>query len=406
MLSLALIKNLTLKKFMQQDSTTNRRFTLKCSRWLFAFILTIYFVCIINMPFWLQTMRLTNNLTNFTAGFALSIPLLLLCVFIIFFSCLSIRPIAKPCCIVITLVSAIISYAMYNYGVLFDTSMIVNILQSNYHEVNTYINLSACSWFFLLGILPAVAIYKVNIIEQTLATRLQQTTFTILIASCCIAIIAALYYKDYASIKRNNTSINKMIIPLHFIYSSCKYLNNHCLVAQPAYQQLGLTAKDTASIHTGKNNLLVLVVGETARSMNYQLNGYARETNKHTQQSKLLSFKNVLSCGTNTAVSIPCMFSAKTREQQTGIAANQDNLLDILQHAGLNVLWIDNNAGCYQTCNNIQTIHLPTTASQWCDGHYCVDEALVATLAAQLPSLLEMWHGMSQPTAPSPLGSG
>ena len=292
---------------------------------------------------------------------------------------------------VVIILSAIVSYAMYNYGVIFDTSMLVNVLQTNYNEATSYLNFSVFAWLFFLGIVPAIIIYKANIIHAIWYKDILFKITSILISLLTVAIIAMIYYQDYASIKRNNPHLNKMIIPLQFIYSSGEYINKTYFVTARAYQQLGLDAENNNSHANGKNNLLVFVVGETARSMNYQLNGYFKDTNQYTKDLDLISFKHVSSCGTNTAVSVPCMFSNLTHENYSAIAANsQDNLLDVLQHAGLNVLWVDNNSGCNQVCKNVTTINISTENDyQWCDGNSCVDEVLLANLQTQINSLAE-----------------
>ncbi len=63
--------------------------------------------------------------------------------------------------------------------------------------------------------------------------------------------------------------------------------------------------------------LVILVVGETARSENFSLGGYARETNPRLQQQDIIYFKHASSCGTETAVSVPCMFSNMPRKVMT-----------------------------------------------------------------------------------------
>ncbi|MDA1382214.1 sulfatase-like hydrolase/transferase [Plesiomonas shigelloides subsp. oncorhynchi] len=95
---------------------------------------------------------------------------------------------------------------------------------------------------------------------------------------------------------------------------------------------------------------------ETSRSANHSLNGYARDTNRYTQQLGMISFKNVSSCGTATALSVPCMFSNLGRsnynEQQ---AKNQDNALNVIQRAGINVTWLENDGGCKGVCDKVTT---------------------------------------------------
>lgn len=65
----------------------------------------------------------------------------------------------------------------------------------------------------------------------------------------------------------------------------------------------------------GKEPLtLILVLGETARSDSFSLNGYERRTNPELEGSGVVSFRNSWSCGTSTAESLPCMFSHLGRE--------------------------------------------------------------------------------------------
>jgi lipid A ethanolaminephosphotransferase len=65
--------------------------------------------------------------------------------------------------------------------------------------------------------------------------------------------------------------------------------------------------------------VFVLVVGETARADHFSLNGYPRNTNpKLSAQPGLINLPNVYSCGTETAVSVPCMFSDIGRANYSG----------------------------------------------------------------------------------------
>ena len=62
----------------------------------------------------------------------------------------------------------------------------------------------------------------------------------------------------------------------------------------------------------------------------------------NSRAQDVASFRNAWSCGTSTAASVPCMFSHLGRERFDGRTSEYENLLDVLQHAGLAVLWIDN----------------------------------------------------------------
>ncbi|MFR8206561.1 MAG: sulfatase-like hydrolase/transferase [Alphaproteobacteria bacterium] len=93
---------------------------------------------------------------------------------------------------------------------------------------------------------------------------------------------------------------------------------------------------------------MVLIVGETARAQNFSLYGYGRETNPLLSKNKeIVTFGDVSSCGTATAVSLPCMFSHLTRKNfDVTDAQYTQNLLDIAKASGYDVFWKDNDDGC------------------------------------------------------------
>jgi lipid A ethanolaminephosphotransferase len=97
----------------------------------------------------------------------------------------------------------------------------------------------------------------------------------------------------------------------------------------------------------------------------------------------------VHSCGTSTAVSVPCMFSMFPREDYSDKKGKTyEGLLDILQRAGVQVLWLDNNSDCKGTC--LRVPHRDIAKNQpgpFCDGNNCLDEALLADLQAYIDSL-------------------
>jgi lipid A ethanolaminephosphotransferase len=74
------------------------------------------------------------------------------------------------------------------------------------------------------------------------------------------------------------------------------------------------------------------------------------------------------------------MFSNLGREGYSARAHDTENLLDVLQHAGLAVLWVDNQAGCKGVCERV-----PHAAS--CDAGECLDDALLAGLQARIDAL-------------------
>jgi lipid A ethanolaminephosphotransferase len=107
--------------------------------------------------------------------------------------------------------------------------------------------------------------------------------------------------------------------------------------------EIGLDA--TINVQANSQRLVILVVGEAARADRFSLNGYERQTSPLLEQESVISFKNMISCGSDTALSVPCMFSYLNRENYSHAKGkNMSNVLDIISRAGVEVLWRDNNS--------------------------------------------------------------
>ncbi|WP_349675115.1 sulfatase-like hydrolase/transferase, partial [Cupriavidus sp. SK-3] len=90
--------------------------------------------------------------------------------------------------------------------------------------------------------------------------------------------------------------------------------------------------------------LFVVVVGETARAADWRLSGRSpHNTTPNLAQRAVINFAQVTSCGTNTEVSLPCMFSSQGRRNydEDAIKASE-SLLHVIGRAGLKVGWADN----------------------------------------------------------------
>jgi lipid A ethanolaminephosphotransferase len=122
-----------------------------------------------------------------------------------------------------------------------------------------------------------------------------------------------------------------------------KYVGTKFNTSTTPFSQIGLDAKINKK--ENKQRLLVLVLGETARVDRFSLNGYKRQTNPMLEKEEVVSFQNMTSCGTDTSLSVPCMFSSLDRSNYThSKGKNMSNVLDIVNHAGVEVLWLDNNS--------------------------------------------------------------
>ncbi len=350
---------------------------------LFVIFVSLLFGFVFNYP--VVSKIITLSLENGDGYFSFTAPLLLSAAFAIIFSVLTLPYLTKIIFSFLIITSSLASYATLNYGIIFDYSMMENVFETNVSEASSYISISSVAYFLLLGLLPTLLLWLVRFTRvPQLKIHLLQRLAIVFASLAIILIIFATCYKDYASVGRNNSYLNKLIVPAHVYYTG-RYINKTYLTEPLKHKSVGLDAK-FESANNGKPELLVLVLGETARSMNIDMNGYQRATTPYTDDFDLISLKQVSSCGTATAHSVPCMFSNLTRQKYNRRVANaQDNVLDIIQRAGVSVLWKENDGGDKGVAKNVHKIEINSQDyPQLCDSGVCLDATLLENFDAQV----------------------
>jgi len=355
----------------------------KISYFKLTLLLTLYFTFVVNLPILLHFYRILHALPAYNLAFALSIPVALFAALNFVFTPFSFRPLLKPFFIIVLPLSALASFAMMTFQVVFDRSMIENIIETQSAEATSYLNLKVVLWFVFTGILPAVLLFVTPVsYEKTRLRRLGVRLMSMVISLLVVASIAGVFYKDYASVGRNNRTLNLEIVPTNYLYSAFQYMNHRYFTPKMPFQTIGNDAKLVQQ--TGqKPNLVFLVVGETARAKNQSWNGYGKPTNQYTQAiADVVNFSKMTSCGTATAISVPCMFSnMKRTSYDANRARNSEGLLDILHKAGVSVFWKDNDEGCKGVCDRVPNVIIPTkNDGKYCDGDTCYDMALMQNI--------------------------
>jgi len=298
----------------------------------------------------------------------------------------------KPVGVVLLMVAAANSYFMSAYGVVIDPSMMANTVQTDVREVRDLLSGSMLLVLLLGVVLPGVWWWR-QPVKQWPAMRLlgRQLGLAVLALVLMMVVIWA-SFQDLASTMRNHKSLRYMVNPFNTVYASGRLLVGQTTQARMSLQPIG---EDAAMANVGvpaSPPLIVLVVGETVRAANFGLAGYARDTTPQLRQlqtsGELTYFSNVRSCGTNTQVSVPCMFSHLGREAQAKNDIPYENLLDVLQRAGMQVLWLDNQSGCKGVCDRVPNASTLTLKDpKLCPDGECFDEILLRVLPERLAEL-------------------
>ena len=342
-----------------------------------------------NAALWQALWRLPELHGNRGLWSSAALPILIAATLYLLLSLVACRWTVKPLITAFLFASAFGAYFMLTYGVVIDRSMIVNALQTDQREVLDLLNGRMLLTVVLLAAIPAGWLWR-----QTLAyprpLRQLAVNAVATLASCVLIMVTLLAtFQDFSSLMRNHTQLRYLINPLNSFYA----LGSAAVLPfrQPASALLPL-GEDAQLGRTytaqPKPPLLLLVLGETARSGNFALNGYARPTTPELARENVVSQRLAWSCGTSTAASVPCMFSNQGRAGFGKDGARYEGLLDVLQRAGLAVLWIDNQSGCKGVCdrvNQVGTIDLKVPGV--CGADECFDEVMLQQIDAQIEAL-------------------
>lgn len=353
-------------------------------------IIALFFVLFSNQSFWSATLKIFHDLSIENIGFVLSLFVVLSVLLNLLLSLLCFRYIFKPLVVGLLVTTSLASYFMDSYGIMLDKTMMQNIMQTDYNESFELLNPQMFYSLFLLGVIPSVFVLRTETQYKTFSKELGIKLIVIVLSLLVIAALVFSFYQNYSSLSRNNRYLKYLINPTGYIYSLSSYINRSHSDDHSVIKPLGRDATLTAAWKKGdKKNLVVLVLGETARQMNFSLNGYKRETNPLTRTKNIINFKNFYSCGTATAVSLPCLFSHLDRSTYSDAKAKaQEGLLDVLSHAGIEVLWRDNNSGCKGTCDRVQHEKMSRlTVADLCNSSECYDEILLYKLQEVIENL-------------------
>ncbi len=297
---------------------------------------------------------------------------------------LAFRPLFKPLLTLIFMISAGVAYFMSQYGVLIDAAMLRNFAETNATEVRDLLSLKLLAYNLLLGVLPSFILWKTPISYRRWHRELFSKVLVVGASAVVIGGVALLNYQGLSSLFRNHHELRLMVVPSNYIGASFGYVREQVKSAQQPFAKLGEDAQRNPSWQThGRKSLTVLVVGESARAENFGILGYGRDTTpKLDKEAGLIAFTDVHSCGTETAVSVPCMFSNMGRKDyDASKAKNEEGLLDVLKHAGLDVIWRDNQSGCKGTCDRVTLEDVSNFKDPvLCANSECRDEILLQGL--------------------------
>lgn len=315
-----------------------------------------------------------------------ALTLVFLALHVLVFALFSVGRLTKPLLIVVLLLASVTAYFMDTYGVVIDEGMLQNAVQTNAAESLDLLTGKLIVYLLLLGVLPAFLLARVRVQPRGWRRAAGPRLSLLGIMLLLIATLVFAFSSHFASFLREHKPLRSYANPFYAIYSGVKFANQvFATASDQTLAVLGADAKISASDHG--RELIILVVGETARADRFSINGYERATTPALEAAQAISFPNFTACGTSTAVSVPCMFSMSGRDEfDLKSAGSRENLLDVLTHAGVNVIWLDNNSDSKGVALRVPYQNFKTPAlNPLCDTE-CRDEGMLPGLQDYIDS--------------------
>lgn len=344
----------------------------------------VFWALVANGPFYAAALADRPLLAPATWAYALALASIVAAAHILILGLIAGRWSLKPILGVLIVATAFASWFMQRYRVYMDPSMMRNVLQTDAAESFELLS----SWSLLLhlaleAMLPLVLLWRVRLVQRAGLPGLLARVRLLLVAG--VVLIAALFvaFQPLSTAVRNHREVRYLFTPANYLWSLARVTVQDARGAHAPRKPIGLDAAPGPTWTTNaRPTVVVLVVGETARAANWGLNGYGRQTTPELARLPVVNFGEVTACGTNTAVSLPCMFAPGGRRRyDESLITTSESLLHVAARAGVAVRWRDNQSGCKGVCEGLptETVSAASAPGSCRDGH-CFDEALLRGL--------------------------
>jgi len=245
--------------------------------------------------------------------------------------------------------------------------MIGNVLNTKYEESSSFFSIKLLVYLLFLGIIPSVFIIKVKII----AVQWKQFLKTISFALLSILLLVIVNANNVLWIDKNSKTLGGLAMPWSYavnlsLFYTHQYQKNKKEILLP-----------NATIKDNKKSVVVLVIGESARSQNFSLYGYQKNTNPLLSKVPNVSHFNAVSCATYTTAGVKGIL------EHSDSADLYEILPNYLYRNNVEVIWRTTNWG--EPPVHIKNYQNREDLTPNCKGEGCnYDEILLSGLKEQI----------------------
>ena len=160
-------------------------------------------------------------------------------------------------------------YFINSYNVLIDRSMMGNVFNTRFSEASGYFSFAAVMYFVVLGLLPAIYVIMRNVEYG----KFKRCMANVGISFATLIVIAVANMTNFPWIDRNATTIGSLIMPWSYTINTVRHFHHEYLLNREEIKLPDATIMDE------EREVVVLVIGESARRDHFSLYGYKQETN-------------------------------------------------------------------------------------------------------------------------------
>lgn len=310
-----------------------------------------------------------NLLPTLILALAVSVSVFFLSMSIIALLGLLPRLIFKGLMILLTLLGATSLVVWLYYGIAMTPDMVRNFLATDFHEASGYWSWSLALNFILIT-LPGLLLINRLRSSRRPESKLKRLGICVVTLLCGVFVLF-IQLQPFSVLMRGDKSLRYLFAPVNIVYSTSSTLLRDQNPEKA--QKVIVDASPKAIFTSDKPTLFVVLIGETARSANWQLANYEKATNPELSKLNIVNIPKVQACGTSTDVSLPCMLSrVGRRDYDRKRILTEESLPSLLKRAGFSVTWVDNQSGCKGTCDGVR-VTKPTPDPLYCHAGNCMD---------------------------------
>ena len=303
---------------------------------IMALIAAAYVLVVLNGSF----LRIAGKLFAAHPALATGLAIALGAAYAALLTALSFPRLFKPLLILFITIAAAAAYFMDTFGTVIDRDMIANTVTTTTNEARHLITPALGLHMALYAGLPAALILW---IREKRGTFLRDALVNMAMIAALTGVAATVLMRDYAAyaaVFRERADLVFSINPGGPIGAAVKYVVHANRERNIAVAPIGQDAKPGPGLASAQRPVFfVIVAGETLRSASFGMEGYRRDTTPELRKAGVIDLGPATSCGTATAVSLPCMFSRYGRDDYTDRhGLDHENLQGNRRLAALHVL--------------------------------------------------------------------